>query len=252
MFEEIGLEFARYLQECPPDAPPDSPEFGAFVGGLRPGDPPEGQRYLRQAFTRYQRQISEPAPKRRAEQIVLANLEVGLHEQTRLEPQIREALDATWVTEEELGTRILHVLIPRAARWRPIVERPAAAAIGTVASRAQRVSSGVAREAITRSLMVLTLPGRVLALGLNIDEAYPEALRELDDADLLELLSRFEPVPPAIDDCGARDWADLHQRMHYIVHLFRAFHEHRDLFEAPFTAEQVSIFSRGVVPEGEL
>jgi hypothetical protein len=37
--------------------------------------------------------------------------------------------------------------------------------------------------------------------------------------DLVELLARYEPVPPALDDCGARDWSDLHQRMHYISHL---------------------------------
>ena len=40
----------------------------------------------------------EPDPKRRAELVVLANLEIGLHEQTRLQPEIREALDAAATT----------------------------------------------------------------------------------------------------------------------------------------------------------
>src|SRR6266508_1677883 len=115
VFDEIGLEFARYLQECPPDTRPDSAEFRSFLEGLRPGDPPDGQDYLRRAFTRYQQQAFETNPKRRAELIVLANLEIGLHEQTRLQPQIREALDAAYVTEEKLGARILHVQIGRAS-----------------------------------------------------------------------------------------------------------------------------------------
>ncbi len=100
--------------------------------------------------------------------------------------------------------------------------------------------------------MTLSLPGRVLALGTHLAEPYPDALREPANAELIELLHRFEPAPPAPDDCGARDWSDLHQRMHYIVHLFRAFHMREDLSRPPFTPEQVESFGKGVVPGGEL
>ena len=81
--------------------------------------------------------------------------------------------------------------------------------------------------------------------------ANPGELAEPTDPGL-ELLARFEPVPPARDDCGARDWSNLHQRMHYIVHLFRAFHLREQLSGPPFNADQVATFSRGVIPEGEL
>ena len=60
------------------------------------------------------------------------------------------------------------------------------------------------------------------------------------------------PVAPATDDCGARDWSDLHQRMHYIVHMFCAFHLSEQVSRPPFTPEQVASFSRGIVPDGEL
>jgi hypothetical protein len=100
--------------------------------------------------------------------------------------------------------------------------------------------------------MVLSLPGRVLALGTNLADAYPELLREPSDVELTELLARFEPLPPAADDCGASDWSDFAQRMHYVVHLFRAFHLREELFRQPFTGEQVACFGRGVVPDGEL
>lgn len=251
VFEEIGLEFARYLHECPPDTPDEASQV-RFLDRLRPGDPPEGQRYLRQAFARYERRRLERDPKVRAELAVLANLEIGVHEQTRLQPEICEALDAAYATQQDLGRRALEALFPSAARWWPVVRGPAAAAVGVVAAGVQRDASRLAREVITDSLMILSLPGRVLALGTHLSDAYPEALGEPADAELTELLARFEPVAPAPDDCGARDWSDLHQRMHYIVHLFCAFHLSEQLSRPPFTPEQVASFSRGVVPDGEV
>jgi hypothetical protein len=92
----------------------------------------------------------------------------------------------------------------------------------------------------------------VLALGLHLPDPFPPDLREPADPDLIELLARFEPVPPARDDCGASDWSELPQRMHYISHLFRAFHESDSLADPPFTPAQVASFSRGVVPSGGL
>ena len=83
----------RALPRRVPAGRADAPCRGSSTR-LRPGDPPDGQRYLRQAFAHYERRAAERDPKARAELAVLANLEIGLHEQTRLQPEIREALDA--------------------------------------------------------------------------------------------------------------------------------------------------------------
>ncbi len=251
VFEEIGLEFARYLRECPPGAD-DPAALQRFLDRLDPGEPPDGQRYLRQAFARYERRRHESDPHVRAQLAVLANLEVGFHEQTRLQPEIREALDAPHATKEDLGRRALEAVFPSARRWWPVVRRPAAAVVGMVAAAVQRASSNLAREVITDSFMVMSLPGRVLALGSHLDDAYPDELREPWDSELAELVARFEPAPPDPDDCGARDWSVLDQRMHYIVHLFCSFHLRQDLAGPPFTPEQVERFGRGVVPDGDL
>jgi hypothetical protein len=252
VFEEIGLEFARYLAECPPDAPLDSPEVQQFLDGLRPGDPPDGQGYLRQAFTRYQSLRLEPDPRNRAQLAVLANLEIGYHEQTRLQPEILAALDAASDTEEALGRRVLNALVPSAPRWWPLARESAVVVSSLLAVGAQHSATRLAREVITESFMVLSLPGRVLALGANLPDQYPEPLRAPIDAPLAELLARYEPVPPAVDDCAARDWSVLKERMHYIVHLFCAFHLDADLGHPPYTPEQVAAFRRGEVPDGEL
>ncbi len=210
VFEEIGLEFARYLH---------APDFDAFAAAL-PAP-------LRQPFTHYEQALRTDDPKARTELCLLANLEIGLHEQTRLQPEILEALDAATSSAGPL--------------WRRILGWPL-----------QRKLSRLSREVITRSLMVLTLPGTVLALGRHLDAPYPEALVALSSPELERLLARFEPVPPALDDCGARDWSELNQRMHYIVHLFRAFHERADLASPPFTPEQVERLRSGRVPDGVL
>jgi hypothetical protein len=222
VFEEIGYEFARYLR-------------GDDLSELEP-------ELLRDAFARYEALRGATDAKARAELALLANLEIGLHEQTRLQPEIRAALDAPYVTAGELGRRLC------GGRFGPRVQR----AVGAAAMPVQRPLAEIAREAITHSLMVLSLPGRMLALGMHLDDPYPDALRDLALAELEALIARFEPVPPALDDCGAQDWSELDQRMHYIVHLFRAFHEREDLFGAPFTPEQVERFRAGVVPEGDL
>ena len=194
VFEEIGFEFARYLQDVPADAPPDSPQIRRFIDGLRPGEPPEGQHFLRRAFARYEQQRFETAPKERVELVVLANLEVGLHEQTRLQPEIREAVDAAYATKQDLGARLLEALVPRAARRR-LVRRPAAAVLGFLAAGVQRTASELAREVVTESLLVLSLPGRVLTLGTHLDDPFPDSLREIGNADFAALLARYEPVP---------------------------------------------------------
>jgi len=202
VFEEIGAAFAQYL----------TLDFGTFMDELH--DPE-----LRQAFTHLE---SGRATGDR-ELVVLANLEIGLHEQQRLQPEIREALDAALAPEQSLLVRILG--------W-PL----------------QRQLTRLSREVITEGFMVLTLPGVALSLSHHLEMA----LAAPANPELVALVARFEPVPPAADDCGATDWSDLAQRMHYISHLFRAYDTHPELADPPFTPAQVKLLRAGRLPEGSL
>jgi hypothetical protein len=253
VFEEIGLVFAHYLEACPEEAAPESQAFQAFLAGLRPGTPPEGQHLLADAFPRYQRLRLETDPKVRAELVLLANLEIGLHEQTRLQPEIREAIDAGPATAEDLGQRALHELIPSAAGWWKLARSPAIALLELLARALHRFSVRITRRTITECLMVLSLPGgRVLLLGNNLADPFPEPLRDIADPDLAALIAQFEPAARAADDCGARDWSELPQRMHYIVHFFRVCQAQPALFAPPFTTEQARLIREGRVPDGSL
>ena len=218
VFEEIGYEFARWLEADDP---------AAFIASLRDGDPPDGQKYLKAAFTHY----SAPSPG--PQQLFFANLLIGLHEQTRLQPEICEALDAPYITSEELGRRLF-------PNRRPRVQRAAALVVGPVQGKLAELS----RELITHALMTLSVPGRILLLGSTCSTRTPRSCARSATRSWRRWSRSFEPAG-GVDRSGAIDWSDLHQRMHYIVHLFRVFHEQHDLFDAPFTPA-----AGGAVPRG--
>jgi hypothetical protein len=252
VFAEIGGEFARFIATVPLDAREDSPEFAAFAAGLRPGPPPDGQDLLKEAFAHYQRQRVETDKAARASWILLANLKIGLHEQTRLQPQIAAAVDAPIETAEDLGARVIHGLIPGSRSWPRIVHGPAAGLAGWIARRIRREAVTVTRDVVTESMMVNTLPDVVLALGRDLDRPLPPILSGTPLPFLEQLTGEYDPCPPGGIACAAQDWCDLKQRMHYIVHLFRAYADEASLFSRPFTADQVARFRAGQVPRGEL
>src|SRR6185436_8101391 len=168
VFAEIGREFARFMAMVPVDAREDSPEFLAFAAGLRPGPPPDGQDYLREAFAHYQQQRREADVGARAAWILLANLKIGLHEQTRLQPEIAAAVDAPISTAEDLGARVLHRLVPASRTWPRLAHAPLAAVIGWLAARVRRDAVKATQEVVTHALMVLAIPlanGAYASLG---------------------------------------------------------------------------------------
>jgi hypothetical protein len=213
VFEEIGYQTARYLEMCRATPAPDAPEFAAFLSGVEPD-------LLRRAFQHYQQQRTEARPQRRAQLMLLANLEIGFHEQTRLQPEIERALNAA-----------------------PLPD-------GWLARPYRRFALELTRHAVSEVLMVLRIPGAVLSLGSNLPYPVPPVFAAPDEPELVAMMKSVDPS--ACVDCGAEDWSDVRQRMHYIFHLFRALHETADLFDPPFSAEQVNEIWSGRIPPGTL
>ena len=252
VFEEIGREFARFLEQVPADAPPESPAFTTFAEPLRPGHAPDGQQLLREAFAHYQQQRPETDPAARAAWTLLANLKIGLHEQTRLQPEIARAVDAPLTTARDLGARVLDVLIPGSRRWPRLLRTPAYSVVGWLAMRVRNAATAITREVVTEAMMVLALPTGVLALGRNLEAPLPSIFRGSPHPGLAAFIKEYDPCPPGVSECGADDWCNLRQRMHYILHLFRAYAEEPGLWGPPFTPEQMASFRVGIVPVGEL
>ncbi|MBZ0302218.1 MAG: hypothetical protein K8J31_20885, partial [Anaerolineae bacterium] len=185
VYAEIGREFARFAATCLHDPAFDPDRIAGFCDSLRPGDPPDGQQYLRQAFTRYYQALFETDARTRAELMLLANIEIGFHEQTRLQPEITEAMDAAWIEPRQFRRRLINALFPYRGwlvRVRLFLLRlfdqpnPFDAALDRLLAEARRQ----AHLLITEYLMTLNLPGDVcLRLGQDIPAEFPDLLRQI-------------------------------------------------------------------------
>ena len=258
VFAEIGRVFAAFVADCLSDGSYDAAKIAAFCASLRPGPPPDGQEILRHAFASYYTALFEPDAKARAEQIYYANLAIGLHEQTRLQPEIVAALDAPVIDPHDLARALAAqrspllgpLLWPWLAlrRWlgRPLL-------VETLAERSAAHIRQLAHQIVTEHLMTITFPGGAyLRLGRDLRTPYPATLQQIDSRELQALLDEVDPTPNSTTATGAVDWGDLGQRLHFIADMFRCFQENPLLLKQPFEMEQVGAIKAGMLPTGEL
>ncbi len=240
VYAEIGWEFARFIETCLGDRAYDSDKIARFCEKLRPGNPPGGQQYLRQAFTRYYQALFETDEKKKAELILLANIECGFHEQTRLQPEIAEAMEASVVDPKFFKNSLLGALFPHQS-WL----RSAGSIFTTFFNRPTPLDLAIGKFATTvrhrirlflsSHLMELGFPAGVqLPLGRDLSARFPANLVNLTNPDLLILLKKIDPTPDSLRETGAVDWADLNDRLHFIADLFRCYQESAGLLAPPF------------------
>ena len=255
VFEEIGYQFARFLALFAAGQPDDA-QFAAFCDGLHSGDPPDGQRYLRQAFSHYHQALAPADARTKAELLLLANLEIGFHEQTRLQPEIVEAMNAPIYDPRALRRRLIEELFPDpGARLRYMLAglagraRPLLQARDHLAGEATRIG----RLIVTERMMTLAMPdGQILLLGRDLSASFPDLLRAVQLAELRALLAQVDPTPDSTEGTGAADWGNLPDRMHFIADLFRVYHADARLFNPPYSPTQVDQLKSGRLPDGRL
>ncbi len=255
VFAELAPLFLHAIVAFGRDTESRQTTIDAFVAELRPGPASaDGQDLLKEAFANYYRARFESDFTKKAQLVLLANGQVGLHEQTRLQPNILEALDAPI---EDLLTD--HV----AAR---VEEKTGDAALaGRVRENRDQhlgpllglVSDGWRRFA-THFLMKLALPGHAyLSLGADMPPLgraadFPAPLVRLTLPDLLAFAEHYLETLVSEAGTGAHDWADLDQRMDFIVDLFRTRQQTAALLDQPFTEAQREAIEAGRVPDGPL
>jgi hypothetical protein len=244
VFAELAPLFARFV-EAMATASADRPaRVEALLSSLKPGASDEGgQDVLRQAFVHYAAAAGERDACTKAQLILLANCNIGLHEQTRLQEDIKGAMDAP--VAEMITDGI----------GRLIAIRLAFRFLGPLGVTRQRVRAAIQHDwqcLATRLSMRLSLPGgRVLPLGgdhIPWPNQIPEALRQLSNADLIALLTRYDDDLTQLRARGAHNWARLHDRMGFICELFRAEQQSGNLFDSPFDEEALAAIANGVVP----
>jgi len=62
----------------------------------------------------------------------------------------------------------------------------------------------------------------VLQLGRDLSTTFPQALAQIRNPKLRELLARTDTTPDNLNESDAEDWADFKERMHFITDFFRA------------------------------
>jgi hypothetical protein len=256
VFEEIGREFARFLPlvqagGCEPAT------LERFCADLRAGPPPDGQDLLRNAFRGYAVALATVDTKARAELVLLANLRIGFHEQTRLQPEIAEALNAPVPEPSEVKERLFARLLPEGSGRLELrvrldrsldLRRPLDEAVARLVERLRLL----VRMVITDALVSLALPGGTLRLGTDLTGPYPAHLQSLANAELIALLGSVDSNLSGPRGSGAEDWASLADRIRYIGELFRLRQEDAGLLGAPFTPEQTAAIKEGRLPTGRL
>ena len=258
VFDEIALEFARFLATCLQDKEYKESSINDFCKMLRPGSPPNGQDHLAIAFKSYYKAFFETNSKEQDELILFANIQIGFHEQTRLQPEIAESLDAANIDPQQIKDHLTDLLVNSKtlkgkfiyfSKWIIGETTLFKNAVDKLAATAEKHI----RRVITKHLMTLTLPpDNCLQLGNDLISPYPENLTTLTGADLITLLKQLKPTINTIDGAGCTDWADLKQRIHFIANLFRCYHETKDLLDSPFSVDQLALIKAGRIPGGRL
>jgi hypothetical protein len=244
VFDEIGRIFADFLEKFQNDTSLDTRKISEFCAALQQGDPPDGQMLLREVFTAYYRARFTEDPKERDELVYYANLLTGCHEQTRLQPEIAEALNAAFQEREAIKKRIVKIIVP--GSWLRLRNRIARLfgrdlildrALNRFADQVQLIF----RKVTTHYLMTLELAnGEILRLGRDLEGTFPDSLSTIHQPELKELLQNVDPTPDSLVQSGARDWANFDERMHFITDFFRIYHHHQPLFNPPLSDAELN------------
>lgn len=253
VFADIAPHFARMYAEFRGATRHDPRAIERFLGKLRPGHVRDGgQDLLIGAFRAYYQAMFEKDPKQKAELILLANDQIGYHEQTRLQHDIERSLNAP-IAEIILRAahERIHQVLP--ARLQRPVERMVQRVVRPFTRWLQRTWANVA----TVWLMRLELPGRMLELGKDVDhpdliDMFPPDLAEIESPELRSLLYELDFTPNTTRGSAAANWGSLRERMNFVVDFFRTHQQDRTLFCPPFTKEQVEVIREGGIPRGDL
>jgi hypothetical protein len=257
VFAELAPLFVQFVRTMQTAATPTPAVLAGFLETLDPRPTAEGgQDMLRKAFGNYFRAILEPDDIEKARLVLAGNCQIGVHEQTRLQPQIAEAMDAPIDT---ILKKHLHGSLNTGA-GRGVFQQ----LIGAIEAPLDDLTDVVEdlwERVATRYLMNLALPGgATLPLGRNIpkdaaaQDFLPTPLQNVTAPDeLVALIKQYDRARGATDvGSGSVDWRVLEDRMNFIVNLFRSRQVHAPLLGQPFSDEQRALIEQGQVPGADL
>jgi hypothetical protein len=248
VFAELAPLFARFFHTFSDPRRRTTEALQAFVAQLKPGPAAsDGQDSLKVAFTSYFAAASATTSKERAELILYGNLLIGLHEQTRLQPNIKAAIDAP--LSPQVYKKLAAGSIWAWPGFHTLFGWQVKLMLHAIQDPWERI--------VTRHMMRLTMPnGGSMALGQDVtlagSRAFPLDLDPLHHPDLIALIRTYDPNLETLKGSGARNWTNLGNRMAFIADLFRSRQCTTSMFDPPFNPTQVEMFRGGRIPTGPL
>lgn len=237
IFTDMAPIIVRFVEVVRAGGEGEHDAVESLLGTLAPG-PTErgGQELLGEALRAWHTMRHTESPKLRAELMLLGNLRMGLHEQTRIQADLEQSLDAplrVWIGDEfALAVDSLTSCLPYQPR-------------ATIVAHARAIEQGAIdalttafRRFVTRRLMRLRLPGGDLKLGSDVlppqgTSVYPPELEELSHPELRALAASIARNADSNEGGGAVDWTRLPDRMNFILQLFRTRQNDRTLLDPP-------------------
>lgn len=246
IFSELSPLFAKFIRTFADSQAANESAIQRFLSEtFRPGRAEVGgQDHLIEAFRAYYRARFETDRKRKTELIFLANILSGLHEQIRVQRFIEEslALPVDLLFEAHMIDRQTHE------------DRIA----DLIRKQARGISRQVMLQSITQMLMFVWLPTRKLKLGENVvaptgvTASFPRDLLTLEDPRLRQVVGRFDVGLNTVSGSAANDWANLRERMTFIMDFFRSHQKYMRLYDPPFLESQIADIDANQVPGGPL
>jgi hypothetical protein len=244
VYGEIGALYSRLISALGNDPNLDLTRLAPVIAYL--DDKPSeqgGQSLLRQAAENYYRARFETNPSLKAQLVLLANAQVGKHEQMRLQGCLEQFLGAS------LEQRIVEHAQEQCRGIAPLVD-----AVTPIAREAGKLAKEEWTKLLTDLALHLNLPGNE-TLRLHSDvppppgkALYPPELEKLSNPDALAILEEFGADTPNAIGTGATDWTSLVQRMHYILVLFRSRQLESILLSEAFSTTQQSDLAAARMP----
>lgn len=245
VYAELTPKFAEFCRQFSDPGAPAVPAVQAFIATIKPGAVERGgQELLREAFTALARAKATNDEAVRAREVFLANALIGFHEQTRLQPRIKAALDAPIEDAVvKFMTKTLRAALPDLVEQRVLDQL--GPSLTALADEVELIWERVA----TSQLMELALPGgKRIRLGKSLAPDYPGVLADIKGNNrLVSLMRQFDD-----GRTGTDDWANLSDRMGFIITLFRNNARNQALFSPPFSDAQQDLIEQRQLPPEEL
>jgi hypothetical protein len=188
-----------------------------------------------------------PSPDRAAMVLLATTLAVG-HEQQRLQATIERALDAA--ISDTLKRVIEEDLV------RHVPSAPARVILAHLTDDVCQTLDDAWEVAVTEVIMELVTSVETLDLRRDVPRLdgvmFPPALSDLAGSPAESEVALWDRTGGTGVRSGADDWAELEDRMNYIVNLFRSRQQDAHLFDPPFSDDQLAALARGQLPPGSL